>query len=298
MMNQIPTKNNRLFRILPILLAVLFFVLACAYYFTNIPATVTFVDVGQGDACLIQIGKNGNVLIDGGDEGSGATLQSFLASQNVRKLHAVFITHCHTDHMTGIIELIQSGFPVEMLYLPQHTSDSEDERELIALIHEKQLPFRRLQDGEVLTIGNAIYHVLWPKQKATYMKANNQSLVLRMDYGENRILFTGDIEASAQIELCMEQPDEIQANILKVPHHGGETAVLTPFIEACNPQISVIGVGMNNLHGHPSPEMLDALNQVQSMVYRTDFHGNVKLTLDKRGIKRIDYSDDKWRMLH
>ena len=224
-------------------------------------------------------------------------MQAFLASQNVRKLNAVFVSHCHTDHVTGIIELIQNGFPIEMLYLPQYTSDSDAERELIALIHEKQLPFRRLREGEVLSIGNASYHVLWPKEKATYMKANNQSLVLRMDYGETRVLFTGDIEASAQIELCTEQPDEIQANILKVPHHGGETAVLIPFIKACNSQISVIEVGMNNFHGHPSPEMLDALNQVQSMVYRTDFHGNVKLTLDKRTIRRIEYSTDKWRML-
>lgn len=293
----LPPSSRRVLKVVWTL-ALCFFAFACIYFYTNIPVSVTFVDVGQGDSALIQAGKNGNVLIDGGDDGSGVILQSFLSKQNVRSLNAVFVSHFHDDHIQGIMELILGGYPIKMLYLPKYSYASESENTLLDLLNEKQIPFRRLEENEVLTIGKATYHLLWPKQKAAYMKENNQSLVLRMDYGENRILFTGDIEASAQAELFATSPEEIQAQVLKVPHHGGKTAVFTPFLKACAPQISVIGVGIDNYHGHPSKEMLNALTSLKSLTYRTDYHGNVKLILDKTSIKRIETSIDKWRILH
>ena len=277
-------------------LALVLFAFALVWFQVSKPVSVSFVDVGQGDACLIQAGRRGNVLIDGGDTGSGVMLMSYLANQNVRTLDAVFVSHFHEDHISGIMELMVQDFPIRMLYLPEVSDASQEEENLLKLVHEKQIPMRRISRSEELTIGKAHYCVLWPEAKAEHLAANNQSLVLRVEYGENRFLFTGDVEISAQAELVQEKGEQLSAQVLKVPHHGGESAVYRPFLEACQPQLAVIGVGMNNYYGHPSQEMLTALADCGSAVYRTDWHGTVKLVLDKEKIKRIETAD-KWRKL-
>ncbi|MEE1013444.1 MAG: ComEC/Rec2 family competence protein [Clostridia bacterium] len=277
-------------------LALALFVFALVWFQASKPVSVSFVDVGQGDACLIQAGHRGNVLIDGGDGGSGVTLMSYFANQNVRALDAVFVSHFHEDHISGIMELIAQDFPIKMLYLPEVSDASQEEENFLKLVHEKQIPMRRISVSEELTIGKARYCILWPEDKAEHLTANNQSLVLRVDYGENRFLFTGDIEASAQAELVQEKKGQLSAQVLKVPHHGGESAVYRPFLEACHPQYAVIEVGMNNYYGHPSQKMLDGLTACGSTVYRTDLHGAVKLLVDKEKIKRIEIAD-KWRTL-
>lgn len=277
-------------------LALALFVFALVWFQISKPVSVSFVDVGQGDASLIQAGRHGNVLIDGGDAGSGVTLIDYLANQNVRALDAVFVSHFHEDHMSGITELMTQDFPIRMLYLPKVSENSQEEANFLKLVHEKQIPMRRISAGEELTIGKAHYCILWPEEKAEYMTANNQSLVLRVDYGENRVLFTGDIEASAQAELVQEKSEQLSAQVLKVPHHGGQSAVYRPFLAACHPQFAVIEVGMNNYYGHPSQEMLTALADSGCTVYRTDLNGTVKLLLDKEKNKRIETAD-KWRTL-
>lgn len=276
--------------------AVVFFALTLLWFSLSEPFSVSFVDVGQGDACLIQAGRGGNVLIDGGDEGSGQTLSRYLATQNVRVLDAVMISHFHTDHCLGILELLQDGFPVRMIYLPRFLSETEEEQEVLDLATKAEIPLRRLMPGEEIKIGKATYHVLWPEWKGEFMKLNNQSQVIRMDYGENSVLFTGDIEISSQSEIADEKPEELHANVLKVPHHGGKSAVYRSFLWEVKPEIAVIGVGVDNYHGHPSNEMLAALAEMGTAVYRTDRDGVVKLVMDKHRIKRIETAD-KWRKL-
>lgn len=277
-------------------LALTLFAFTAVWFQISKPVSISFVDVGQGDACLIQAGHRGNVLIDGGDAGSGVTLMSYLANQNVRALDAVFVSHFHEDHMSGIMELITQDFPIRMLYLPEVSDASQEEENFLRLVQEKQIPMRRVSVNEELTIGKARYYILWPEEKAAHMSANNQSLVLRMDYGKNCFLFTGDIEASAQAELVQEKGEQLSAQVLKVPHHGGQSALYRPLLAACHPQFAMIEVGMNNYYGHPSQVMLDGLADCGCMVYRTDLHGTVKLLLDKEKIKRIETAD-KWRTL-
>lgn len=266
------------------------------WFLLSKPVLVDFIDVGQGDACLIQAGIGGNVLIDGGDEGSGQILAQYLAVQNVRVLDAAVISHFHTDHCLGIIELLKDGFPIRALYLPRFLSETEEEKELLELAAKAEIPLRRLMPEEKLKIGKATYHVLWPEAKGEYFKLNNQSLLLRMDYGKNRVLFTGDNEISSQCEMVADQPEELRANVLKVPHHGGKSAVYHSFLWAVKPEIAVIGVGTDNYHGHPSKEMLDALLELGTATYRTDRDGVVRLVMGPYCVKRIE-TRDKWRKL-
>ncbi len=258
------------------------------------PVTVSFLDVGQGDACLIQAGRGGTVLIDGGDEGEGETLLSYFAKQNIRKLDGVILSHLHDDHLSGVKELIEAGFPITMLYL-SGISNPEEEEPLLRLTKEAGISVVRLMEGNTLTLGKATYHVLWPQPRAEYMQVNNQSLVLRMEYGDNRILFTGDAEVSAQSDLALYPEEELRADVLKVPHHGGKSAVYRSFLEKVQPRFGVISVGIDNYHGHPHPEMLSALDQVGCGVFRTDLHGTVRVVLHKDAIARIE-TNEKWRM--
>ncbi|MBQ2613843.1 MAG: MBL fold metallo-hydrolase [Clostridia bacterium] len=260
------------------------------------PVSVSFLDVGQGDACLIQGGFGGNVLIDGGDEGSGITLNGYLAKQNVRKLDAVFLSHFHEDHALGILELLGSGFAVEQIYLSTIPSYTEMEEELLNLAKEANIPITRLGIGDSVTHGKVRYDVIWPTERAQFMKMNNQSLVLRAAYGENRMLFTGDIEMSAQSELALEHKEKLTAQILKVPHHGGSSSAHMPFLTAVHPRFAVIGVGVNNYYEHPHPKMLDNLDAIGAQVLRTDKDGTVRVVLGKNKIKRIE-TTEKWRKL-
>ncbi len=276
--------------------AIVVITLALSGFFLSRPVSVSFVDVGQGDACLIQAGRGGNVLIDGGDEGSGQILTRYLATRNVRALDAVVVSHFHTDHCMGVIELLRNGFPIRMLYLPRFFSETEEEKELLDLAAKAEIPLRRLVPEESIKIGKASYHVLWPEAKGEFMKLNNQSLVLRMDYGENSVLFAGDSEISSQSEMVAEKAEALRANVLKVPHHGGKSALYPSFLWAVKPEVAVIGVGVDNYHGHPSSEMLSALFEVGTAVYRTDRDGVVEIVIDKHKMKRIE-TRDKWRKL-
>ena len=276
--------------------AVVLFALILIWFSLSEPVSVSFVDIGQGDACLIQAGRRGNVLIDGGDEGSGQVLLRYLATQNVRVLDAAVISHFHTDHCLGVLELLKDGFPIRMIYLPRFLSGTEEEKAVLDLAAKAEIPLRRLMPGEEIKIGKATYHVLWPEAKGEFMKLNDQSQVLRMDYGENRVLFTGDIEIESQSELAADKAEELQADVLKVPHHGSKNAVCRSFLWAVKPEVAVIGVGVDNYHGHPSIEMLDALRETGIAVCRTDRDGVVKLVMDKNRIKRIETAD-KWRKL-
>ncbi len=260
------------------------------------PVSVSFLDVGQGDACLIQGGRGGNVLIDGGDEGSGITLTGYLAKQNVRKLDGIFLSHFHEDHALGVLELLRTGFAVKQIYLSIIPSHTEMEEELLYLAKEQDIPITRLGIGDSVTLGRVRYDVVWPTERAQFMKENNQSMVLRAEYGENRILFTGDIEMSAQSELALDHKEKLTAQILKVPHHGGESSAHLPFLRAVHSRFAVIGVGVDNYYEHPHPKMLDNLNAIGAQVLRTDKDGNVKVVLGKDKIKRIEITE-KWRKL-
>lgn len=278
-----------------VLVAVLILTIAAGAVWSA-DVTLSFVDVGQGDSCLIQAGRGGNVLIDGGDTGSGETLTRYLGMVGVRELDAAVISHFHSDHCAGITELIRGGFPIRMLYLPRFETDTEEERELLQAAKDAKILMRRLRAGETFSAGKVKLHVLWPEEKGELFRLNNQSLILRMDYAETSVLFTGDSEAASQSELVPERAEELRADILKVPHHGGKGAVYRSFLYAVEPKVAVIEVGTDNYYGHPSEEMLTELSQMGTEVYRTDRDGVVQINLNKKGIKKIK-TTDKWRKL-
>lgn len=277
--------------------AVLFFVSAVLFRTLNKPVTVSYIDVGQGDCCLISAGYGGNVLIDGGDEGSAISIKDFLRNRNIRKLNGVFVSHCHSDHVTGIMDIIRDDFPVEKVYIAKADANDENDKVRQAieeLCGDKNIELVRVKTGDVFRIGKGKYNIIWPGEDEKSLAENNCSLVFKMTYGDSDVLFTGDIENLVTEILAERNGESLEAEVLKVPHHGSQKSADIDFISMCNPDFAVINVGYNNIYGLPSDALLENLAKENIRTLRTDRDGTIEITLGNKGIKNIQHGY-KWR---
>ena len=257
------------------------------------PVTVSFIDIGQGDSCLVQAGNGGDVLIDGGDIGSIYVLSAYLRIKNVTTLDAVFVSHFHEDHAYGIKELIEQNFRIEGLYISKEESQTDLRSEILELAGEHSIPVYWLSGDEQLEFGKVKYSILWPVTKMDSAELNNQSMVIRADYGESSVLFTGDIEAPAERALVSSAGDDIETDVLKIPHHGSKGAVYDKFFDNCSAEFAIISVGENNQYGAPSDDMLECLRKYKSTIFRTDLDGTIEVTLGKNGIRNINTTNKR-----
>ncbi len=247
--------------------------------------TVTFIDVGQGAAALVQTPCGAAILLDGGGtpayqgdpgEVGERILLPFLRRQGIRHLDLVVVSHPHEDHFGGLLPLL-GEIPVSRLLISPIPGESPYYLELIATAEELKIPTDEGYAGQRWACGpNLILEILHPPQKllrGAGSTLNNNSLVIRLTYGSVRILFTGDIEQEAVRDL-LRRKEALQAEILQIPHHGGYLANLPDFLIAVKPQAAVIPVGINPF-GHPHPFILTSLEEAGVTVYRTDLHGAV-----------------------
>ncbi len=240
---------------------------------------VHFMDVGQGDAILIQ-GPEGNVLIDGGDRWDwvGERLISYLEAQGVEKLKAIVSTHPHADHIGGLPAVINK-FPVEKIYDSGRVHTTRTFEEYLLLIDRKDIPYVTPRRGEVLTVANLKFKVLHPGPDIDAYSLNDASIVLRLEFGEISFLFTGDAEKRAETEI-IESGLPVSATILKVGHHGSRTSTNPFFLEEVSPAVAVIQAGEDNRFGHPHDEVLQLLGEQGIKVYRNDQAGTVVIGSD------------------
>ncbi len=228
---------------------------------------VWFLDVGQGDAALVR-GPGGEVvLIDGGPD--PVVLRSHLRRAGVRRIDLLVISHRHADHTTGLVGL---HVPVGRVWHPPQLGDGPPFDAVIAEQSASGAIVEVPVAGTVATVGSLTLEVLAPRR--IYASPNDGSLVVRLVAGGIDVLFSGDVEAIAQADL-----GPLPATVLKVPHQGAATSDLD-WITASAPAIAVISVGPNDF-GHPSPEVVAALQATGAVVYRTDHHGTVRLRLDR-----------------
>lgn len=252
---------------------------------------VTFLDVGQGDAIVVQAPSGRAVLIDGGGEVEGHLTGFNIGARRVvpalrrmrlRSIDVVILTHPHEDHVGGLIAILQN-FPVGLVLDPAYAHDAPSYPLFLRMIESRHVPYRLARRGQRLDLGvgtaAAILNPPEPLLIGSGSDVNNNSIVARIVYGTIGVLLTGDVEAMTE-ERLVHDGDDLRSTVLKVAHHGSVTSSTPEFLAAVDPRVAVISVGAMNPFGHPHRATLDALQAAGAEVYRTDLDGAVTVTSD------------------
>ncbi|HHU63743.1 MAG TPA: MBL fold metallo-hydrolase [Clostridiales bacterium] len=238
---------------------------------------VHFIDVGQGDCIFIQTPTQ-NILIDGGERGNAVV--DYLKAEGVNELDMVIATHPHSDHIGGLINVIES-IEVKEVVDPAVVHTSKTFEDYLTLIDKKNIKFTQGRAGMKKELGDgAVIEILHPT-KPSKKHLNDASIVAKLTFGDISFMFTGDAEQYSE-EQVLGKNYNLSSTVLKVGHHGSSTSSSTAFLEAVSPEVAVIMVGEDNDYGHPHDEVLERLAEEGTEVYRTDVHGTVVITTDGR----------------
>jgi competence protein ComEC len=245
---------------------------------------VYFLDVGQGDAILLQTPDGRQILIDGGPNPT-ALLSELSAVMPFwdRSLDLVVLTHPDSDHLTGLLAVLDRYQVARVLDTSQ-----ADAAPLAATWRERvakmRIPRTIAQRSMRIPLGNVVLTLLHPGSKpltGTASDGNNNSIVLRIDYGPTSLLLTGDAESEAEADM-LKAGLPLQADLLKVAHHGSSGSTSVPFLMAVTPRVAVIQVDAENSFGHPTRELLKRLSDARAEILRTDQNGRIEAVSDGR----------------
>ncbi len=252
---------------------------------------INFIDVGQGDSCLITTPLGKNILIDGGEYDYGENvLLPYLLDKQIVKIDYLIISHCDSDHIGGLFSVLKN-IKVEKVFIGIQSKYSEQLQDLLKIVNNKNIELITLEEGNSVKIEKSVnLQVLWPNRNEIINEnsLNNNSLVFKIIYNNFSILFTGDIEEIAENKIVEIQKKELNSIILKVAHHGSKTSSTEKFIENVKPQIAIIGVGEKNKFGHPSDIIIERLESKKCKIYRTDINGEIEFNIDKKGKVRTN----------
>ena len=246
---------------------------------------VSFLDVGQGDAILIQTPSGQNILIDGGPDSQTVVLalSEKLPFWN-RTIDLVVCTQPQADHITGLVEVLHR-YKVKQVLEPGVSYDSSTYREWLRLVADQRIGYNLARAGQEIDLGNGIkIEVLNPPTEffeGTGCDTDNNGVVLKLTWNRISFLFTADIREEAEFALITQRAN-LRSTVLKASHHGSITSTTRQFLAAAAPEVAVISVGADNRFGHPSPDVVERLiDRVgEDNVYRTDKHGTVEFITD------------------
>ena len=246
---------------------------------------ITFLDVGQGDASMLQSGGQ-TLLLDGGSTSQKNVgtyvILPYIKQQGISCLEAVVLTHTDQDHINGVTEVLEEGkkgwLTVKNLMYPYWMEGTEQGKQLKKLAEEAGASCRKIRAGDRLTIGKAEAVVLYPKEQEKIAEPNAGSLVLFWKWEGVRAMFTGDLPEEKERELLQNLP---ACEILQVGHHGSATSTCREFLEQVQPSLAVISCAMKNRYGHPSPDTVERLKKTGCEIRYTMRSGSI--TIRKRG---------------
>lgn len=233
---------------------------------------IDFIDVGQGDSILIRQGEH-TMLIDGGTSKCKDDLLNFLQNEKVEKFEYIVGTHPHEDHI-GSLDDVVNEYDFDTFLFPRVTTNTKTFENLVTAVSNKGKKFTTPLVGNKYKLGDAEFEILAPGSDS-YQSLNNYSIVIRMVYGNNTFVFTGDAETLSEIEI-LNSVDTIKADVLKVGHHGSTTSTSIKFLNAISPKYAVISVGKDNSYNHPTKTTMDKLKNSNISVYRTDEQGTIE----------------------
>lgn len=239
---------------------------------------IHYMDVDQADGMLLIAGET-TVLIDAGNLATSGQVVKYLRRFGVEELDLVVTTHPHMDHMGGISGAM-NAFPTKEVWCSHATYESAAFQYLVRAADKQGLTIQHPEPGTVYASDGLIIKVLGPVQDADkYNDLNDTSLVLMVQFGEKKFLFTGDMEKYAEMQLLSAGTD-LKADVLKVGHHGSYSSTSLDFLNKVDPEYGVISCGRNNEYGHPHDAPMNRLEKAQVELYRTDLMGDIVLVTD------------------
>lgn len=247
---------------------------------------VHFLDIGQGDSILVVTPSGRRALIDGGPDGNITAHRVAEASPGgSRSLDLVVMTHLDSDHSRGLLELLDR-YDVGAVLSGPAPVDTEMTAEWEQRLHRHGLTGVEVTSGYVIDLGDGVEaRVLNPAPGRPFGDLNNDSVVLRVTYGDTSFLLTADIEQEAEVRLIQDE-QALASTVLKVGHHGSATSTSAEFLEAVNPLLAVISAGADNPYGHPARVVLERLEASvgSDNIFRTDLSGDIEIISDGKSV--------------
>lgn len=240
---------------------------------------VSFIDVGQGDSEFIELPNGETMLIDAGTNETGKNVVDYIKSLGYTSINYVVGTHPHEDHIGGLDDVIKT-FDIGSIYMPKITADTKTFEDVLDAAESKNLMINTAKSGvSIMNTEDLSVKFLAPTLDS-YENTNDYSAVVKVVYGDTSYLFTGDAEEFSESLIT----DDVNADVLKVGHHGSSTSTSTEFLKKVSPSSAVISCGKDNSYGHPHSETLQKLADIGTAVYRTDELGTIVSVSDGKTI--------------
>lgn len=238
-----------------------------------------FLDVGQGDGSFLRTEEGYTLFIDGGSTDVKSVgkyrILPFLKYKGIRKIDYWFVSHTDLDHISGLQEIIELGYPIGYLVFSEVIEQDEAYQDLVRSAKEQKIPLLFLGKGDILHLENAAVTAVYPECSSG--DKNGDSLVLRYEEGAFSALFTGDIGSEDEQKILSSQ-ELYPMDVYKAAHHGSKNSNSRDFLERLSPMISVISCSLTNSYGHPGKEAVGHMEQAGSSVFYTMYAGQIRIT--------------------
>ena len=252
--------------------------------------SVTYLNVGQGDSELIQV--NGiNMLIDAGINAGANDLVKDLKNRGIKTIDIAIATHPHEDHIGGMDEVLEN-FDVKSFYAPKVAHTTKTYENMLKAVKNEGLKIQQIKEGTKIDLGKDTEVQVYSPVKSQYEELNNYSPVMKISYGQNSFMFTGDAESLVEKEILNENKD-LKADVLKLGHHGSHSSTSEEFLKAVNPSIAVVSCAKDNKYGHPHKETMSNLKKAGITVYETFRDGDITISSNGKKLDVKLHSENK-----
>lgn len=240
---------------------------------------MTFIDVGQGEAIMITNGAGFEILVDGGRKSAGEHVLNFLRANGIDELEIVLATHADSDHIGGLIEVIQAeDILIGSVFYNGYPGITDTWNEFLDAVVGKGKSLITAHYPQSYAWGDIQFEVLNPISGLVDPDQNEASIVLAVQYNQMDVLLTADIDAGVETVLPGRRPD-LESEVLKIAHHGSKYSTSELLLQEVNPEQAIISVGANP-YGHPAPEVISRLSAIGAKVWRTDQLGTIRMISD------------------
>ena len=252
---------------------------------------IYFFDIGQGDAIFIETPNGNQILVDGGPDYTVVSKLSEVMPFFDKEIDAIVLSHPHADHLVGLVEVLKR-YSVRNIITTSAVYNSGEYKSWVDGVQKEGAQVIDSQAGQYADFGNGVkletIFPITPAQGFETSHPHEYMVAQKLIYGDFELLLTGDLEEKGE-RAIIANGINLEADVLKVGHHGSKTSTSEEFLYASTPQLAVISVGAHNRYSHPSPSVIDRLETFGIQYYRTDTQGDVKIVTDGKNYKVTQY---------